>query len=90
MVRWGHRGNVNYFTTYEDLPVNNVRYGFGMGNKTIRGGECPGGRGRMEKLLALLPYGRVDPPRPLITHQFQGLEQVETAFRLMAEKPRNW
>ena len=57
----GTVGNVNYFTTYGDLPVNNVRYGFGMGNKTIRGGECPGGRGRMEKLLALLQYGRVDP-----------------------------
>ena len=57
-----------------------------MGNKTIRGGECPGGRARMEKLLALLQYGRVDPV-PHITHRFQGLDQVETAFHLMAEKP---
>ena len=24
---------------------------------------------------------------PLITHRFQGLGQVEAAFRLMAEKP---
>ena len=87
MVRWGGTvGNVNYFTTYGDLPLNNVRYGFGMGNKTIRGGECPGGRARMEKLLALLQYGRVDPV-PLITHRFQGLDQVEAAFHLMAEKP---
>lgn len=87
MVRWGGTvGNVNYFTTYGDLPLNNVRYGFGMGNKTIRGGECPGGRARMEKLLALLQYGRVDPV-PLITHRFQGLDQVETAFHLMAGKP---
>ena len=87
MVRWGGTvGNVNYFTTYGDLPINNVRYGFGMGNKTIRGGECPGGRARMEKLLALLQYGRVDPV-PLITHRFRGLGQVEEAFRLMARKP---
>lgn len=87
MARWGGTiGNVNYFTTYGDLPLNNVRYGFGMGNKTIRGGECPGGRARMEKLLNLLKYDRVD-PTPLITHRFQGLDQVETAFRLMAAKP---
>jgi threonine dehydrogenase-like Zn-dependent dehydrogenase len=87
MARWGGTiGNVNYFTTYGDLPLNNVRYGFGMGNKTIRGGECPGGRARMEKLLNLLKYNRVD-PTPLITHRFQGLDQVEDAFRLMAAKP---
>lgn len=87
MVRWGGTvGNVNYFATYGDLPINSVRYGFGMGNKTIRGGECPGGRARMEKLLALLQYDRVD-PTPLITHRFQGLDQVEAAFRLMAQKP---
>ena len=87
MVRWGGTvGNVNYFTTYGDLPINNVRYGFGMGNKTIRGGECPGGRARMEKLLALLEYGRVDPVH-LITHRFRGLDQVEDAFHLMAQKP---
>lgn len=87
MARWGGTiGNVNYFTTYGDLPIHNVRYGFGMGNKTIRGGECPGGRARMEKLLNLLQYDRVD-PTPLITHRFQGLDQVEAAFRLMEAKP---
>ena len=87
MVRWGGTvGNVNYFTTYGDLPLNNVRWGFGMGNKTIRGGECPGGRARMEKLLALLRYGRVD-PAPLITHRFEGLDGAEPAFRIMEEKP---
>lgn len=87
MVRWGGTvGNVNYFTTYGDLPINNVRYGFGMGNKTIRGGECPGGRARMERLLKLIQYGRVD-PTPLITHRFTGLNRVEDAFRLMERKP---
>ncbi len=46
----------------------------------------PRGRGRMEKAPGPPPV-RPGGPRPLITHRFQGLEQVETAFRLMAEKP---
>lgn len=87
MVRWGGTvGNVNYFTTYGNLPLDNVRFGFGMGNKTIRGGECPGGRARMERLLRLLQYGRVD-PLPMLTHRFSGPDGIEAAFRLMAEKP---
>ena len=40
----------------------------------------------LEKLLALLRYGRVDPV-PLLTHRFRGLDGVEPAFRLMEEKP---
>ena len=40
----------------------------------------------VKKLLALLRYGRVD-PIPLITHRFTGLDGVEDAYRLMAEKP---
>ncbi|MEG2000273.1 MAG: zinc-binding dehydrogenase [Evtepia sp.] len=87
MIRWGGTvGNINYFTTSGTLPIPNVRWGFGMGNKTIRGGECPGGRARMEKMLALLLYHRID-PLPLITHSFSGFSEIETAFHLMAEKP---
>lgn len=87
MVRWGGTvGNVNYFATYGSLPLDNVRFGFGMGNKTIRGGECPGGRARMEHLLALLQYGRLD-PLPLITHAFQGAEHIPAAYALMEKKP---
>ena len=87
MVRWGGTvGNVNYFTTYGDLSINNVRWGFGMGNKTIRGGECPGGRARMEQMLALVRYGRID-PLPLITHTLCGMDALETAYDLMSRKP---
>ncbi len=87
MVRWGGTvGNVNYFATYGDLPVNSVRWGFGMGNKTIRGGQCPGGRWRMEQMLNLIRYRRID-PLPLVTHVFHGLDAIPEAFRLMEEKP---
>lgn len=87
MVRWGGTvGNVNYFPTYGDLAINSVRWGFGMGNKTIRGGQCPGGRWRMEQLLNLIRYRRLD-PLPLVTHTFQGMDAIADAFQLMADKP---
>ena len=49
-----------------------------MGDKTIRGGLCPGGRGRMSRLIEA---GRIDPGR-MTTHRipFSG---VDRAVRLM-------
>jgi threonine dehydrogenase-like Zn-dependent dehydrogenase len=87
MVRWGGSiGNVNYFTTPGNLLISNPRWGFGMSNKTIRGGLCPGGRARMEALTAMVRYGRID-LSPMVTHIFHGLPEVETAFALMSRKP---
>ncbi|HHX55236.1 MAG TPA: NAD(P)-dependent alcohol dehydrogenase, partial [Clostridiales bacterium] len=54
----------------------------------IKGGLCPGGRKRMERLLALIEHGRVDPAK-MITHRFNGLDSIEPAFHLMVEKPRD-
>ncbi|HWQ80596.1 MAG TPA: zinc-binding dehydrogenase [Anaerovoracaceae bacterium] len=87
MVRYGGTiGNVNYFTTPGDLSISNSRWGFGMSNKTIRCGMVTGGRARLEGLLSMVRYGRVD-PLPLITHRYQGMEGIVPAFRGMAEKP---
>lgn len=87
LVRWGGIiGNVNYFATLGNLTIPNTRWGFGIGNKTIRGGQCPGGRVRMEALIAMVENGRVDPSR-LITHTFNGLSGIESAFQIMKKKP---
>ena len=48
----------------------------------------PGGRLRMEKLVALLENGRLDTSR-LITHRFNGFEHMEEALMLMKDKPRD-
>ena len=61
--------------------------GCGMGHKTITGGLMPGGRLRMEKLAALLQYGRLD-TAPLLTHRLSGFESLETALLLMKDKPK--
>jgi threonine dehydrogenase-like Zn-dependent dehydrogenase len=84
----GNIANLNVFTEIEsfDIPVG-AAASF-LGHKTIRGGLCPGGRKRMERLLAMVEHGRIDPGR-LVTHRFHGLEAIEDAFRLMADKPRD-
>lgn len=46
----------------------------------------PGGRLRMEKLVSLMQYGRLDTSR-LLTHRFKGFEHMEEALMLMKDKP---
>jgi len=87
MVRYGGNvSNVNYFTTRGNLEFSNSRWGFGMSNKTLRCGLTPGGRARMEDMLNLVRYGRIDSDL-LITHKFEGFNHIEDAFNLMCEKP---
>lgn len=79
-------GNVNYLGEGDFVKIPRVEWGCGMGHKTVRGGLMPGGRLRMEKLADLVMNGRIDPSK-LITHTFNGLEQVEEALFLMKDKP---
>ena len=88
MTRPGGRiGNVNYLGSGEQVCLPRLEWGCGMGHKQLRGGLMPGGRLRMEKLTALLQYGRLD-TAPLLTHRFQGFSHIEEALMLMKEKPR--
>ena len=70
----GRIGNVNYLGSGEYIRIPRVEWGFGMG------------RLRMEKLVSLLQYGRLD-VSPLLTHRFTGFESVEKALMLMKDKP---
>ena len=84
-------GNVampQVITETEMLQIPNAYIGGFLSHKTIRGGLCPGGRKRIERLLAMVKAGRVDPSK-MITHRFTGLESIEEAFYIMANKPRN-
>lgn len=62
--------------------------GCGMGHKTIAGGLMPGGRLRMEKLASLMETGRLDPGK-MLTHRFEGFENMEKALMLMKDKPKD-
>jgi len=82
----GTIGNVNYLGEGDFIKIPRADWGVGMGHKTIKGGLMPGGRLRMEKLAALVVNGRLDPSK-LITHRFEGIENLEPALMLMKDKP---
>jgi threonine dehydrogenase-like Zn-dependent dehydrogenase len=84
----GTIANVNFFGVGEVLPIPRLEWGCGMAHKTIRGGLCPGGRLRMERLIDLVAYNRIDPGK-LVTHVFHGLEHIEDAFFLMMNKSQD-
>ena len=79
-------GNVNYLGEGDSIRIPRVEWGCGMGHKKIVGGLMPGGRRRSEKLARLVTASRIHPER-LITHRFEGLENVEPALMLMKDKP---
>lgn len=90
MVRYGIGtiSNVNYYSGTGTLGFPKFSGGRGMAGKTIHTELAKGGRARIERMLKLIQYGRVD-PTPLITHKFKGLESIESALKLMNDKPRD-
>lgn len=90
MARYGIGtiSNVNYYGGTGFLPFPKFSGGRGMAGKTIRTELAKGGRVRIERLLNMVRYGRIDPGK-LVTHRLYGLEQVETALQLMKEKPQD-
>lgn len=79
--------NVGYHGHGDTIPIPRIGWGVGMAEKTIASVLCPGGRLRMERLLRLLQYGRVD-PSPLTTHVFP-FASLEEAFDIMRCKRDN-
>ncbi len=69
-----------------DLLIKAADSTYFAGHKKIVGGLCPGGRRRIERLMELIRYGRVDSDK-LISHEFHGFDKIEDAFNLMADNP---
>lgn len=90
MVRYGTGtiSNVNYYGGTGNLGFPKFSGGRGMAGKTIHTELARGGRARIERLLAMVKYGRID-PGPLVTHRLCGLDQVEKALYMMRDKPRD-
>ncbi|MDR1774284.1 MAG: zinc-binding dehydrogenase, partial [Clostridioides sp.] len=82
----GTIANVNFFDVTDTLSMPAYLWGLGMSNKDIRGGFCPGGAKRIEKMLDLIKYGRIDTSK-LVTHRYYGFDKIEEAFTIMDQKP---
>jgi threonine dehydrogenase-like Zn-dependent dehydrogenase len=80
----GTISNVGYYGHGDSVDIPRIEWGVGMGDKTIRGGLCPGGRVRMSRLLRLIESGRVDPSH-MTTHRIP-FSEVDRAVRLMETK----
>lgn len=80
--------NVNYHGSGDSLPIPRLEWGCGMAHKTIVGGLCPGGRLRMEMLIDMVKYNRVDLSK-LVTHVYHGFDKIEEALLIMKDKPND-
>ncbi|MDR0747725.1 MAG: zinc-binding dehydrogenase [Helicobacteraceae bacterium] len=78
--------SVNYYDQEEVFEIPTTAWLLGMGNIDIRSGFCPGGALRIEKMLELIRYGRIDPTK-IVSHRFDGFEKIEEAFLMMDQKP---
>lgn len=84
----GKIGNVNYLGEGDYIKIPRIEWGCGMSHKFISGGLMPGGRLRMEKLASLIQAGRIDASK-LVTHRFEGFENIDKALMLMKDKPKD-
>ena len=87
MVRYGVGKVVNLklFTGDGSMEIPKFSSGRGMSGKTVYMELGKGGRVRMERLLSMVKHKRFTPER-LITHTFEGFENVEQALELMRDK----
>lgn len=87
MVRYGIGtiSNINYYGGDGGLLYPKFSGGRGMAGKTIHMELAKGGRARMERMISMIKYGRVN-PEPLVTHVMKGMSKIPTAIDMMRSK----
>lgn len=81
----GTISNVNYFGGTGNLPVPKFSGGKGMCGKTLRMELARGGRARIERMLAMCQFGRINPQK-LVNHVMTGMDKIGDALLLMRDK----
>ena len=80
--------NLSAYFSGQPIPIAPEVWGFGYGDKTIKGVGCAGGRLWMSRMAQLIAWGRVAPEK-LITHRFHGLDQIPAAMDLFLQHDRS-
>ena len=83
----GTVSNVNDLDATDVYTIPTPLVFLGMGDVTIRGGFCPGGAVRIEKMLNLIKAGRVAPGK-MLNYKYEGFDKIPEAFDVMDKKPR--
>lgn len=88
MVRYGigRIVNLKHYPGEGGIEIPKFSAGRGMGGKTVRMELCRGGRARMERLLKMALWGRIEPGR-MVTHELSGFDRIAEGLQLMREKP---
>jgi len=76
--------SVFYYDEELVLPMSAISYGFN--DKQFRTVTCNAGRAILEKLLALVEYGRFQPEK-MITQTFHGMDKIEEGLQLISTDP---
>lgn len=80
--------NLSAYFSNASIPIQPAVWGFGYGDKTIKGVGCGGGRLLMSRMAQLIASGRVEPEK-LITHRYHGMEQIPEAMNLFLNHDRS-
>lgn len=80
--------NLSAYFGGRDIPIDPKYWGFGYGDKTIKGVGCGGGRLLMSKMAELISNGRVAPEK-IITHRYYGMDKIPEAMDLFLNRDRS-
>ena len=80
--------NLSAYFSGAPIEIDPAVWGFGYGDKTIRGVGCGGGRLWMSRMAQLIATGRVRPEK-LITHRCHGMERIPEAMDLFLNHDRS-
>jgi threonine dehydrogenase-like Zn-dependent dehydrogenase len=89
MVRLGGTvTNVAAFFHDKEFVLPNDIWTYGVKDKTLRSVAARGGRAFMERLLALVEFGRLRPEK-MVTHTYHGMEHLPESLEKMGGKDRS-